>query len=117
MKYLKFIYDEDIDSLPIVHYMEIDDERYEVRAVSEFVNGVLGYADETKDVNNAFLSEVSMPTIEEFYESGAYDTSACDLIEIEKNEFEEMWEKAKKYCECHDVKTYFAVAKEKDKSI
>jgi len=107
MKYLKLTCNYDINELPIINYMEIDDERYEVRAVSEFLNGVLGYADETKEVNNTFLSEVKMPTIEEFYESGEYDTSDCNLIEIEKNEFEEMWDKAQRYCDNHNAKVNY----------
>ena len=45
-----------------------------------------------------------MPTIEEFYNLEEYDSTICDMLKINKQEFEDMWDKAKKYCEVKKIK-------------
>lgn len=103
MFYSKLVYDYFLKDTAMVHFSEIDVERYELRVVDLYADNSLGYANEKTATLNCFLSEEKMPTIDEFYNSGIYETEGCDMLDITKKEFEEMWLKAHEYCQANNI--------------
>ncbi len=100
--YVKLLYKQSIDDWAVIHLSELDEKRYEIRAVDIYNNNKYGYAYD-KIEYNSFLSDCPVPTISDFYNSGEYDTDSADCLDITKEEFESEWKKAVEYCRSHNI--------------
>lgn len=103
--YVKLLYKHTIKDWPVIHLAELDEERFEIRTVDVYENNKYGYAYDKIECN-AFLSDSSCPTKNEFYSSDEYDSDSTDCFDITKEEFESEWEKAMKYCRIHNIIPY-----------
>lgn len=92
-RYCKIVYK---DSFPMgceIILIEIDQNNNPIRSVSVLADGTMGYAT-SELAYNAFLPETTIPTKEEFYCSGVYDTDIADFFDISQDEFNNAWDKA-----------------------
>jgi hypothetical protein len=74
---------------PVLLYSEITDEGVETRKVEQYRNGHLDYADSARSTGTTFLSEKTMPSLEDIARQGEFRPEA-----ILKEEFEEVWRRA-----------------------
>lgn len=100
--YVKIQYKNEIKDWPIIHLAELNEERFEVRAIDIYQNNGYGYAN-THVECNSFLSDCTFPIVSEFYNSNKYDLNEADYYDITKEEFETEWKKALEYCNIHNM--------------
>lgn len=91
MEYLEVFIDHNMDKLANIFYMELDEERNQIRVVEKHRNGSIVYADLNQAVNEAFLAKEKYPIIEDL---NAIDE--CIAKKISKEKFEKVWEFALK---------------------
>lgn len=91
MEYLEVFIDHNIDKLANIFYMELDEERNQIRVVEKHRNGNIGYADLNHAENEAFLAKEKYPIIEDIN-----DMDECIAKKISKEKFEKVWELALK---------------------
>lgn len=103
--YVKLLYKQSINDWSDIHLSEIDEKRYEIRAVDIYNDNKYGYAYDNIEYNS-FLSDCPFPTISDFYNSGEYDSDYADCFDITKEEFEAEWKKAVEYCRIHNIIPY-----------
>ena len=92
MEYLEVFIDHNMDKLANIFYMELDEERNQIRVVEKHRNGNIGYADLNQEVNEAFLAKEKYPMIEDIN-----DVDECIAKKISKEKFEKVWEFAIKH--------------------
>ena len=92
-KYKILIYKHELDDCEMLRYIEEDLSGYENRVVLVFSDGSYGCASHNFEFN-ANLSDCALPTVNEFYTSGDYDSNEADYHEITKEIFEQNWFKA-----------------------
>ncbi len=90
MEYIKIKWIHESKDFPIDLYSEIDSDRFEVRKVEVFPDGSLGYADAKDSSKDTKLGDVAMPPLDKLNSDPEFKASV-----ISKDEFEEIWLKAK----------------------
>ncbi|WP_333754206.1 DUF6881 domain-containing protein [Streptomyces sp. IBSBF 3352] len=90
MEYIRVDWHHEFEDEPVTYYSEIDDGRWEVRAVREYRDGRLEWADGSHESGDAVLAERPFPQLEEI--SGQ---SEFDAMRIEVSEFERLWNAAR----------------------
>jgi hypothetical protein len=75
---------------PVVIYSEIDDQRWETRKVEVFPDGDKGYACSTESAGSTELGIEPLPALSDIASDLQFE-----LIEITKEEFEDVWAKRK----------------------
>lgn len=86
VSYLKVKWSHSFPDAPILLYMELDAERWELRKVEVFADGRLGYSDGAVSVGSVGLGVEPVPPLEEIASDPAFEPT-----EIAKEEFEEKW--------------------------
>lgn len=86
MTYIKIRWGHDFPDEPILLFSELDADRYEVRKVYVFRDGLLGFADKNKHSNNTELSICAIPPMAKIESEPEFQSFATD-----KAEFEEVW--------------------------
>lgn len=89
MKYIKTKWNHNHKNEPITLFSEISDTSWETRKVDVYRDGVLQYADKTSNTGDTRLSIEPYPTVGEINKNQEFSA-----IEINKEEFEEIWNKA-----------------------
>lgn len=89
MTYIKVFWKHTYDDEPVLLYSELDENRDEIRKVEIYRDGMMGYACEDISINGSFLSECEIPELIVINEDTQFEG-----IEIQKDEFEMIWEKA-----------------------
>lgn len=74
---------------PVLLYSELDSNNWEVRKVEVFEDGGLQYANESTQTGSTGLGLMPVPTLDEINAQNSFDG-----IEIPKEEFEEVWNRA-----------------------
>ena len=74
---------------PVVVYIELDADRYEVRKVEQYLSGQLDFADTSRYTGTTFLSESPVPSLVEL----ATNTEFTPLP-IAPSEFARIWLRA-----------------------
>ena len=90
MKYIKVKWIHNFTKEPILFYHEIDNYRNEIRRVEEFRDGHMNYLSD-KLSKGTYPAEKRLPSLEEISNNPEFN-----LVEINKEDFEEIWEKANK---------------------
>jgi hypothetical protein len=88
MYYLKVIWKHVLRDEPVVIYMELNNNRYEVRKIEVYRDGKVGYAYEHTEIGESALSEKPIPSIKQIAKDKQFAPNR-----ISKNEFESMWQK------------------------
>ena len=91
MIYIKVHWKHNFQNEPIFLYMELDENRNEIRKVEIFGNDLLGYAYKNININGTFLSKFKIPELCEINEDSQFDA-----FEIDKETFELIWNRAVK---------------------
>jgi hypothetical protein len=94
MKYIKVFWHHSFPDEPTVLYSEIDKDRWERRKVYVFRDGQFGYASDTESINSVRLSIEPLPPLSKISSDAQFDAR-----EIEKQEFEQVWSKARRRIE------------------
>lgn len=74
---------------PVWLYIELNDERWEVRKVEVFLDGRVGWADTSNEVGGTGLGLETVPPLKEIAEQIEFEPRT-----IPKDEFEQVWKKA-----------------------
>lgn len=90
MTYVKVQWIHDFQQEPILLQYELDNKWNEIRKFEVHKNDKLGYVCENKSVNGTFLSECELPELSMINEDAQFEGG-----EINEEEFESIWEKAK----------------------
>ena len=98
MEYLAVFCDHNFSDLANIYYMELNENREQLRVVEKYLDGRYGYANNISEFNNAFLAKDYYPTLNDLNAN-----PECIAKYITKNDFEFQWEKAKKYCQNHSI--------------
>jgi len=89
MKYIKVKWTHSKpNEYPSILYSELDDELWEVRKVEMFGDGHQGYASDAESLGDTELGIEPLPPLAEIASDPQFE-----LIEITKEEFEEVWSK------------------------
>jgi len=88
MSYIKILWKEADEGLPSLYYSELDDNRWELRKVEVYRDGLATYADKDISTGSTMLGLIPFPPISEL---GA--RPELDVEEISKEEFDEAWSK------------------------
>ena len=86
MEYIQLEWFHDMDTEPYIIYSEINDQRYEVRKVEVFKNGIIRYREEISD-SEIELADIQFP--EDLNEIN--QDKQFHAMYIEKKEFERIW--------------------------
>ncbi|MDE5778946.1 MAG: hypothetical protein K2I10_10655 [Lachnospiraceae bacterium] len=89
MMYIKVRWKHNFPDEPILLFSELDDNRNEIRKVEVYRDDLMGYAWGDISSNETFLSECELPELSVINEDIQFEG-----IEIRKEEFEIIWEKA-----------------------
>lgn len=89
MQYLKALWHRAGKHDPTVLISELDDERYEVRKVEVFANGLLGFAGEQASARSTRLGTEPVPADSEIRAEAQFS-----LEPIGREEFERIWSAA-----------------------
>jgi len=89
LRYQKVSWKHELSDEPVILYSEISDQGTETRKVDEYRDGRLGYSDGHRSQGSTFLSEKTMPTLEEIARQPEFAPAA-----ITRDEFEEVWRRA-----------------------
>ncbi len=92
MKHLRVRWFHNSVEDPVVLYSEIDDERWEIRKVDEYVDGRRDLAGTGIETGSTFLAEDQTPSIEEINSDPQFEA-----VEITAEEFEAVWDQAKEW--------------------
>jgi hypothetical protein len=90
MLYLCVQWHHNLQSEPVWLYCEVDDGRWEQRKVEVYANGAHDWADQNEGTGKTMLGDQVTPSLEEIAESGEFTPR-----EISRDDFEEVWRKAK----------------------
>ncbi|MFE4858566.1 DUF6881 domain-containing protein [Streptomyces sp. NPDC056670] len=90
MEYIRIDWLHDFEDDPVTYYSEIDDGRWEVRAVREYRDGRLEWADGLRASGDIGLAELPFPQLEEISIQSDFNA-----IAIEVSEFERLWNMAR----------------------
>lgn len=74
---------------PVLLYSELDEERYEVRKVEQFIDGRMTYADGRYSSGDTRLGEGPVPPLSEIATEPIFEPEA-----ISREDFEAVWDKA-----------------------
>ena len=88
MKYIKVI-DKSEAEVECIFYIELDFDMYEIRKVELYNTALLGFASSDISFNGTELSKTQL-----IAESEINKISGMAAFEIQKADFEEIWEKA-----------------------
>jgi len=91
MKYIKVKWVHNYADEPVWLYSELDESREETRKVELYLNGKFGFAGTGEAHGKSQLSELSLPSNAQISSDPQFEVS-----DIDKIEFDNMWEKAKK---------------------
>ena len=89
MTYLKIYWKHSFPDEPVIIYSELNENREEIRKVEVYTNERMGYAWKSISMMGAYLSESEIPEISEINKDVQFQG-----IEIRREEFEMIWEKA-----------------------
>lgn len=89
MAYIKVYWKHTFPDEPILMFSELDEKRNEIRKVEVYRHNLIGCAWGDISRNGTFLSKYEIPEINVINEDAQFEG-----IEIEREEFEEVWEKA-----------------------
>ncbi len=89
MKYIKVNWIHETKEDPVWIYAELGDDMFEVRKVEAFPDGSYGYADKDNSAKDTYLGDQATPPFEEIHADPGFK-----LVEISKDEFEQVWAKA-----------------------
>lgn len=89
MTYLKVYWKHSFPDEPTIIYSELNENREEIRKVEVYTNEILGYAWKDISMRGTYLSECEIPELSEINKDVEFQG-----IEIRKEEFEMIWEKA-----------------------
>jgi len=90
MRYVKTIWNHELDDEPVHYFSELDEDGYEVRKVQLFRDGRSEWADTDHETASVGLSEIPFPSVAEISES-----EECAAEEISAENFEEIWNSAR----------------------
>ena len=68
MEWIKIIWKHDDENFPFELYIELDDDRYNIRKIEFFKNGKVGFAFDEIEFNDVGLIEGKFPSVEEYNE-------------------------------------------------
>jgi hypothetical protein len=88
-RYQRVRWNHDFADEPVVLWSEITDAGVESRKVDEYRDGRLDYADGSRTTGSTFLSEKTMPGLDEIAQQSEFMPSP-----ITKEEFEDVWRRA-----------------------
>lgn len=89
MTYIKVCWKHNFSDEPILLFSELDDNRNEIRKVEIYRDGLMGCAWGNISRNKTILSECELPELSVINEDTQFEG-----IEIEREEFEKIWENA-----------------------
>lgn len=92
MQYIKIIWSHNVPEDPILYYLEIDDEREEVRKIEIFSDGSASYASLETEVGTEILRVEKVPSIKDL--NNRPDFRA---FSIDPSEFEQLWAKVTRF--------------------
>lgn len=87
MEYLLVTWEHNFIDDPIKFYMELDEDRNQLRVIEVYEDNKIAYASLSKEYNT-FLAKEKYPTIEELNSMEEFKGSY-----ITKDEFEDLWNK------------------------
>ncbi|MEU2421391.1 hypothetical protein ABZ619_10215 [Streptomyces sp. NPDC007851] len=90
MEYVRIDWRHDFEDEPVTYYSEIDDARWEVRAVQEYRDGHLEWVDGLHASGDIVLAELPFPQLEEISIQPEFNA-----VVIEASEFERIWNTAR----------------------
>ncbi len=86
MKYIQVKWKHTFPAEPVLMYIELDDNRWEVRKVEVFPDGSRGYASAAGSFGETGLGKVPVPPLAKIAEDSEFEP-----IEISSDEFERIW--------------------------
>ena len=89
MRYIKVKWIHSSSKNPIWLYSELDDDRWEVRKVEIYPDGIIDYAGPNGETGSTLLGIVPVPLLEEINTDPEFIGN-----EITADEFENIWKKA-----------------------
>lgn len=89
MEYIKVVWKHEPNEYPAIMYSELSSDRHEVRKVECFSDGSSTYAYDDKSTGMTLLGELPVPSLLEIAEDSQFEP-----VEIDKEEFEQVWDKA-----------------------
>jgi hypothetical protein len=89
MTYYKCKWNHSFPDEPIMLYAELDDQRWQRRAVELFRDGRMSYADGQKEFGGLFLSPEPVPPLSDIAADPQFEP-----VEITQLEFESVWREA-----------------------
>jgi hypothetical protein len=90
MEYIRVDWHHEFEDEPAVFYSEIGEGRWETRAVREYRDGHLEWADQPHEIGCAILAELPIPELEEISAQPEFDAFV-----IEASDFERLWSAAR----------------------
>ena len=88
MEYIKCIWYHHDEDEPETIYSEVDNKREETRKIEIYKSGKFGIAAGNISIGGTYLADVDVPRISDINKDKQFKA-----IEIDKNDFEEVWKK------------------------
>jgi len=84
LRYMKVVWEHDLQDEPIALYSECDDAGWEVRKVEVFRDGRLGHASRLEARGGSLLGELPSPSVAEIAAHREFRPSAITQADFEK---------------------------------
>jgi len=88
MNYICIKWKHSVPSDPVIFYLELDEQRFEVRRVEIYADGRYGFASKTESIGGAGLGELRTQSLNAINADPVFEAS-----EITRQQFEQEWSK------------------------